>query len=63
MYALSSGSLEQWGESKVVCWQGCNHGRGCKADGECAQEDEKLLSNGDGVTVVEATESDVEFDE
>ena len=40
-------------------WQGCSHNRGCRADGDCAQEDETLL-DGAGVAF---NESDAAFEE
>ena len=40
-------------------WKGCSHGRGCRADGDCAQEDENPL----GSAGVALNESDADFEE
>ena len=40
-------------------WRGCSYGRGCQADGDCAQEDGTLLTEaGDALN-----ESDAAFEE
>jgi len=44
-------------------WLGCSHARGCKSNGDCAQEDGSLASNDLDAAHVEVTESDQEFEE